>query len=185
MVVLGIRVDSSGSFYTALQHRQICAEASWAKLTNAVNIKRLTIANKRKGFSSTFGSSLTYGLASFPLDGTACNKIQSIVSNAALCAVPLRVSSHPTLQIAHLRRREEPKDLKRRAILGDPLLKIASQRFLLTSIPPYLQGLLEYRTLEWSRSVSLASRPARTRGGRILCLMEQLQVEAEEFSKSP
>ena len=183
-VLLGVRIDSSGSAYAALEFRFICASAAWAQFQKLCNLRHLNIGNYCKAVSAVFSNSLVYGMGGWPFDATLAIKLQSYVSRTGLSAVPLRISRSPTIAIAHLRRLEEFKELKRNETMRNPLLQVASQRTALFEPPPYLKAVLQFRTLTWARSLSLSSRPARTRGGRILDLQEQLAVEKEEFAMS-
>ena len=49
---------------------------------------------------------------------------------------------------------------------------------------PHLQSVLAYRNLDWARSLTLQSRPARTRGGIVLDLGAQLHGEVDDLDKS-
>jgi len=160
---------------------QLQVGRSFARLAN---VKYLDTHNFCKCVNSAYAASLVHGMAGFPFDNSLAAKVQSMVGRIGLGAVRLRVSQAPSIQVAHLRRSREFKELKRAGAMKNPLLLIGAQRMTLLSPPTYLRSVFEYRTLEWSRTLSLNSRPARTRGGIILDLGAQLLRETEDFSKS-
>ena len=88
------------------------------------------------------------------------------------------------IRAAHMDRASKLKRLKKAGVIRDPLLLIASQRPCLHNPPGYLRHVLEYRDLDWARSVTLQTRPARTRGGRIPCLRIQFDEEKSTYAVS-
>ena len=184
MIILGAKIDSAGNAYTALEHRNAVAHANWTRFKKAVNINHLNIANHCKAIDAVFAASLIHGMAGFPFDVSLASKVQSYVGRVGISCVKLKPSEAPTIEIAFLRRREAFKRLKRSCTLCNPLRRIAAQRLGLQKLPSYLQALVEYRTLSWARSLTLASRPPRTRGGIILDLGEQLEAERLDLEMS-
>ena len=182
--IVGCTLDASGNAYTALLYREVAAAANWSKFCRTVNVKNLDIPNYCKCVSAIYTSTLVHGLAGFAFDNSFAAKVQSAVSRIGIGAVRLRVPQAPTIEHAHLRRRREFKELKRAGTMRDPLKLIASQRISLHKPPPHLQSVLAYRNLDWARSLTLQSRPARTRGGIILDLGAQLHGEVDDFDKS-
>ena len=183
-ILLGVKLDIKGSPYTALEHRCTVAAIRWATLKKICNIRHLNVKDHCRAINSVYVSSLIHGMSAFPFDTSLATKVQQCVQRIGISTVKLRIAEAPTIEIAFRRRLDSFKKLKLDGILRDPLSNIAAQRVSMHPLPSFLQSVVDYRTLQWARALSLQARPARTRGGVILDIGEQYQQKKNDAELS-